>query len=302
MAIQKKASKTVNNTASILKAMKATWKKASKRERTSFVDLEAGTYILGVVGGTLDNWGAKKKPAIKWDYVVQEGECAGMTQTVFENIETENNQYFVQMMLENLGYDAMEIDDLPEILEDINKCKPIVRARVISKDGFTNVRIMKLLEADGALSRNELVGEGGTTEAEVEVEDGDLELVIGVRVKLVESGNEYFGTVSADPDNDGSVQVVIDEIEEIWDVDIVENKVEVAEEEDDEPVVAKKKIVKKARAKKAKTIKTGSTVTFESGDDVLIGEVGEITDEDIADVEVADDEVYVVAVADLTLV
>lgn len=318
---------SIKKETSFLAKMKSSWKKAQTRERLDFEDLEAGVYIMAICGATLAQWGDKKKTAIKFDYVVQEGECAGSTQTVFENCETEDNMFFIQLLIEKLGYELPEIEELEEVLKDIENTKPIVRARVTNREGFTNIRVLKLIEGEGGLTKEELLGTDGaevskkkkSTPAPTPTENADeatevvkrsasnIVLEVGTKVSFEESEQVYTGVIAEEPQEDGTVDVEVDEVEEVWNVSIKENNIQLLEEKSAKQKASSKK---KAPAKKKveepvieeeDAISVGTEVAFESGDDTLYGVVVEIDDTN-ADVDVEDDGIYTVPIEDLMLV
>ncbi|MFA7257617.1 MAG: hypothetical protein WC047_08600, partial [Kiritimatiellales bacterium] len=241
---------------------------------------------------------------------VQEGESQGQVQTDFDNLETEDNLFWLQSKLAKLGYELPEdIDELPEILEDIETNKPIVRCKVVCKDDFTHVYMNKVVEESGGQTKAELNGEDEPAKKKGKVEKktepapepekttrrkkgaaAAVELEVGDMVSFVEEGETFTGKITAI--NDESADVEVDDTDEIWDVELSDlTKVEKEEEPS-----KKKETVRKA---KAATIEVGSAVTFTDGDDEYAGEVTEI-DGDSADVQV-DDDVYEVALSDLTL-
>lgn len=299
-----------------LKALNKSWKEAAKREPAGFSDLEPAVYLMGIQG-ELGEFGPQKKLAIRWSYIVQEGEAAGAVQSDFDNMETEENLFWIQSKLAKLGYELPEdITDLPEILEEISNEIPVARCKVVEKDGFTHVYVNKVVEESGGQTREDILGEEKPsekpkgkgkkkTEAEPEPETKSrgrkkkaaetVEFEVGDKVKFTEEGEKFTGTISEI--NDDTADVEVDDTDEVWDVELSDlSKVE--EEPAEEKSKGKRK--KKAAAKKEPEIEVGSTVSFEDGDDEVEGEVTAITD-GVADVEV-DDEVYEVALEELTLV
>ncbi len=138
-----------------LAAAQKLWRKAKKKmgERTKVVEFDDGRYLARLVGAKLEKSNAgRAQIRFVWKFV--EGEYEGKEKWAFQGIETEDNLTFLCADLDRLGYDVEEIDDLvkdlPGILAELEKAKPVCRISLKTKDGseYQNVYISKLMSTD----------------------------------------------------------------------------------------------------------------------------------------------------------
>lgn len=83
-------------------------------------------------------------------HLIREGELAGIV--VFDNLvlSTPFGMANLVSWLKRLGYDAPEDPvDLEPMIEQVANEAPMVKASTKSKDGFTNVRVLEVLEGGG---------------------------------------------------------------------------------------------------------------------------------------------------------
>lgn len=280
-----------------LNKLNKSWKDASKREPSQFEDLEPGVYLMSMTGATCDTFGVNQKLCIKWDYTVQEGESVGSIQSDFDQLETEDNLFWVQSKLNQLGYDLPdEIKELPEVLEDIEKSKPILRCKVVEKGGYTHVYINKVVEGEGGLTRAELLDEAppastkGKPDAKAE-EAASGEIEVGSEVTHTDGSTGVVKVVK----EDGSYEVEFEgEVYgcEASEVTLIVIEEETPAEEPEEPTNDSAEIV------------VGTKVSFEEEDQTFTGEVKALNDAtESADVAVdGTDEVWDIEVSMLTVV
>jgi transcription antitermination factor NusG len=296
-----------------LKKHGGAWKAANAREKTGgFADLEPGLYLAAITSAVLDEFGQNNKLAVQFVFTVQEGESEGQTQSSFDNLETEDNMYWFQNKLSKLGYELPDdISEMPEILEDIEANRPIVKIKVVEKDGYTNVYLNKLVEESGGLTAKEIKGEEeeapskdkakpsakAKAKAKAKAEKVEAELEVGDRVTFVDEGNTFTGTVKEVNGDEQSCDVEVDDVDEVWDVDFndltkLEGDEAPADTEEEEEAA----------------FEVGQTVSFETEDEVeLEGVITEIDDdgytvktEDYEDDELNDE--WVLEESDLTAV
>jgi hypothetical protein len=274
-----------------LKKLGTNWKKATEREASGdYENLEPGIYLCAITGAELGEFADKIK--IKWDFTVQEGESAGQVQSDFDQLESEDNQYWVQQKLLKLGYELPEdISDLPEILADIAASKPILRCKVVEKDGYINLYMNKVVSEDGGETAAEIKGDPEPEEkpakskkakkpAVAAEEQEGVEFEDGDKVAFTDEGTAYTGTITAL--NDDSADVQVDDVDEVWDVELTDlTKLEEGEAEAPKPKAKKKGGKKKAAAAEEVDFDVGATVTFETEDETeLEGDVTAVDGED----------------------
>ena len=131
-----------------LKKLKGKWKESVDEAEGLGSSLAAGTYVLElkaaeVVESTNGNL------QVQWDFEVQEGEEKGTMCRQWDGIEGDDRLKWLRLRFRALG--IPEPDDIGEIEEAVTEAagKGIkFRGRVkITEDGFTNLRVQKLLES-----------------------------------------------------------------------------------------------------------------------------------------------------------
>jgi len=139
----------------LLKGAQSNWKKASKRVvedrgATGFVEIPDGRYTERLVSAKVGE-SDKGRPQIDFGWKIEDGEYEGKTKHNYQGIETEDNLYYLGRDLEKLGYEIPDdLGDLPDILADIEKSKPLGTIALVTKAGsdFQNLYIRKMFDTD----------------------------------------------------------------------------------------------------------------------------------------------------------
>jgi hypothetical protein len=222
-----------------LKKLGGNWKKASKRDPSEFGGsaIEDGIYRLRITGCELTESVSSGRLQIHWEFTVAEGESKGEQVHDYDGLESEDNLFFLQRKLARLGKEVPEdVSTIETVLQEIEKERPLIRARVKTKDDFTHVYINKMLddagkdvdmpEPDGAEPEAEEGGEApeepaveeaapeevapeAEAEPEAEPEAGDA-LEEGMRVTFKSKGADVEGEIVEFTDNDSKARVKTD--------------------------------------------------------------------------------------------
>lgn len=138
----------------ILKKASGNWAAAKKRvgEDTSvgFVEIPDGRYTARLMSAKIGE-SANGRAQVLFGWVIEDGEFEKKSKTDFQGIESEENLFYLGKTLERLGYEAPDdIMELPGILKDIERTKPLGVIRLRTKPGsdFQNVYIQKVYHTD----------------------------------------------------------------------------------------------------------------------------------------------------------
>ncbi len=315
-----------------LTASNTSWKKAKERDpgRGAFEDLEPGVYVVALTDVVMDTFGPKKRLGIRWEFTVQEGDSAGAIQSDFSYLDAEDDVYYTQVRISSMGFEVPEdVDGLKDFLKELADAKPILRVKVVCKDGFTHVYCNKLLDESGGETRTQILSLEKGKKASPKVPPQEPETAIpddpqpvatrkvktskdltpwasgfapGDKLSLVEEGEQLTGTFIEDCAEEGVVSLKVDNLEEVWEVNVAENQVEKVEVVAEPPAAAAtKKVVKKTKPAAPAVLAVGSKVSFNDGTDDQEGVVSKLNAKaKTAEVDVGDD-TYEVPVASLTL-
>lgn len=202
------------------------WKQALKRKPDFENVVPDGTYTAKLVRAEMGE-SQNGRLQVAWRAVIASGEYKGENVNWWSGLETEDNIMYFQRDLVRLGKEAPE--DPTEVesnLTDLEKEKPTIRLRVVTKGEYQNVRLLKTVEAEeeeieeeiddeekGEESEKEESSEEEseeedkedkeeqeTTEEESEEESEDVEeeapeVEEGMRVQFSHKGKDIVGTV-----------------------------------------------------------------------------------------------------------
>lgn len=136
--------------------LKKSWAEANKaRDNINTNNLEAGTYIGTITEATIGESVRSERVQIRWTWVVTEGDHTGATAVDFTGLDTTEALTWFARRASQLGYDTSSLDmsEIPELIEGIVAEPLKIKFRVVeSKEGYLNIRILKLL---GTLSKAE---------------------------------------------------------------------------------------------------------------------------------------------------
>ncbi len=163
-------------------------------EESGFTDVPAGIYSLQLQSAELrqsensGNWMFMRK------HLITEGEFAGETVVDFMTLEGERSPFFCKMWIEQMGMEApAKFTEVPTTVEEMVENHPKYTGQVVvSDEGYTNVRIKKLLEGESALDEIESSS------------DWDVDH----RVVVQFDGEPYAGVITSV--DDGSADVTFD--------------------------------------------------------------------------------------------
>jgi hypothetical protein len=235
------------------------WNKAKESAGDGFGDpvpLDAGNYRMQLVHATVIDTDSKGRTLVlKWCVIDEDDN--GVICTEFEGIEDDERIVWVQRKLISLGVDLDEIevdseDDLIGVFEELIKEYVCARVRVIEKDGYTNMRVLKavdvdddeLVDAEEALKGGGSSSSSGDSEEEEEEEEEEKskakrrrgkkkeeltgvtkdELEVGDKIKFTdpESGDVYDAEITSLPPKGKNVQILASDAESDADVEVIE--------------------------------------------------------------------------------
>lgn len=135
-----------------IKKSKDKWSKAKEkvdenRGKGGFGEYDDGKYLARMVKAAGDV--NDKGPFIRFDFQFADGEYEGGTKPMFQNLETEENLYYLGRLIETFGYEMPDdLADLQGVLDALNKEKPLCKIRLKTKGDWQNVYVDKVIEAD----------------------------------------------------------------------------------------------------------------------------------------------------------
>lgn len=209
-----------------LAAANKDWKKAKKRVAEEgpggFADIPDGTYTARLVGAKIGQSESSKRLQVDFDWKIADGEEEGKHKHNYQGLTTEDNLFYLGRDLERLGYEMPDdLEDLPEILADMEKSKPVASIRLRTKGDFQNVYIRKVYASDE--SDEDVDDAEETEETEEEVEETD---------DAAEESEEEESDDAEESDDDDAEEEAEEESEEESDED--ESDEESEEEESEE--------------------------------------------------------------------
>ncbi len=155
-----------------LTGLKKHWKEASKREPAKMAAVEDGIYEAKLSKCQLAESISSGRLQVAWGWVIAKGEGKGDQVNDYDGLETEDNFFYLQRKLAQLGKEIPEeITELEEVLKQLEKEKPLAKIRVKSKDGFTHVYINGLVEDSDDEEETETETEDETEEEETESDE-----------------------------------------------------------------------------------------------------------------------------------
>lgn len=279
-----------------------TWSKAKKRvaeAEPAFQEFEDGRYEARLVGAKLMQSNAGNTQ-IDWSWKFLDGQYEGKVKHSYQQLMTEDNLYYLGRDLERMGYELPDdLTQLPEILADIEKSKPVGSITLKTNGDFQNVYIRKMYTADEEEeaeeeteeeesdedtedeSEEEPEDEESEEEAEEEEseeeeaeeeeeetedeEEGDdtgeeVEIHEGMKVSVETVKGRETGKIIEILEKEEKVKVRLDSSGKVVRVAVDDVEVEMPEEEEEEEEPAKKPAKKPAPAPAKKPIKKSAPV------------------------------------------
>lgn len=196
---------------------KAAWKAAGTREAAGFggAAVEDGIYNMHVVDAELTESMSSGRLQIHWTFAIAEGESQGEQIHDYDGLASEENFFWVQQKLQRLGYDVPEDPaQLPALLKQIEKDRPLFRGRVKTKEDFTHVYINKRIEGEGGATPEPEAAPAAAEPEAAEPEPAATEEVTleqGLRVSFPNKGATMEGVILDFADNDTKAIVEMDD-------------------------------------------------------------------------------------------
>lgn len=206
-----------------LKKMQETWD--SGREQAPTVP--PGLYTMQLQSAEVVASQSSGKLMIRREHLILEGEHENTVVYDYLMIETEKGPFWIARWLESMDGEAPEqATELPAAVEEVAGRAPIYTGKVVvSNGGFTNVRIVKLLDSSGssgAAGPDPEVGEDPTSAQEAGDGGGFQE---GDSVAYDDAdGDECQGEIVRfdDDEDDGRVAIVKDADDDEWSVPLAD--------------------------------------------------------------------------------
>lgn len=187
-----------------LKKLGGNWKKASKRDPSEFggSSIDDGIYRLRITGCELTESASSGRLQIHWEFTVAEGDNKGEQVHDYDGLESEDNLFFLQRKLARLGKEVPEdVSAIEAVLQEIEKERPLIRARVKTKDDFTHVYINKMLDDKGAdVEFAEPDGSEPEPEADAETPEAEAEAAPEEVAPEAEAEAEPAAEAEAEPE------------------------------------------------------------------------------------------------------
>lgn len=288
-----------------IKGIASKWKKArkvTKNDSGDFIPVAIGMYIMQLVAVTIDTFNNKRQICHKWVVVrAPEDEEQGKICTAFEDISDADRFEWVQRLMVSCGIDLDEVDndppdteaDLLALFEDRVDEYHCSQVSVTEKDGYTNMRVKKLVEVDDsevydpadALATS---GDGDNEEESEEVEETEEEeardFQVGDRVNGEEDGETIEGEVTSTPTKGSKVQVTWDDYPddpEMWETEDL-TLLDAAEPEEGEDEESEES----ENEDEENEVEVGDDVLVDHNGEETAGVVKDVYDDDTVDVKV----------------
>ncbi len=160
-----------------LKAMSESWGGRNTQQE----GVPAGIYKMQVQDAEMTESASSGKLMIAWQFLILEGEESGQVARDYQTIETEFGPRFIAQRIEKLGFEVPDDpQDLEEIIAAIAEAAPVIMGKIkVSKDGYTNITVNRLLEAGS--ERTTTTRQAAVQEEETE-EEGEEESLLGAEV------------------------------------------------------------------------------------------------------------------------
>jgi hypothetical protein len=112
-----------------------------------------GSYVARLIKAELTQSQTSGNVQVKWTFRGLAGDIDGTIHSTWENLSTPENFIYLAKKLVRLGYelDEVDVEELPEMLEDISKNQPVVKISVKANGDFPpNVYLNQVFEEDAA--------------------------------------------------------------------------------------------------------------------------------------------------------
>jgi len=286
------------------------WKKAAEERGEGFGDpvpLDPGTYEMQLCKATIDDYGSSRKVMLKF-VVLSPEDSSGAVCTYWEGVEDDARLVWLQRLMIALGIDLDEVEieeesDILAAFDGVIEEGCACRVRVIEKDGFTNMRVLKAIEVDDLFDPEEALKGGGSSsrkssdkEEEDEGEEDDAitkeDLKVGMQVEVETGPDETTDAeITSLPPKGRKVQVRFEnhdeEDVELIDIgDVVSVYEDEEEPEDGQDEESEEEDEKKDDDEEADDedgdlkIEPGDFVTFKQGRKKVEAEVVSVDDDD----------------------
>ncbi len=167
-----KSKKRRKNLASTLSGLQKGWKKTSPRKVGAPVP--DGSYSARIDSAVVEEAKSSGRMQVNWALTVAEGDYEGRSIHRFSGLESDDNLAFLQGDIETLEIAIPEdINDLGEALEDAVGL--LLEINVRTKDEFTNVDFIELLEDTEGEEEEEEEEEDEEAEDEEDTEEEEEE-------------------------------------------------------------------------------------------------------------------------------
>lgn len=202
------------------------WKNAKTVvPESSFERAPDGKYIARLTAMEIAA-SAKGNLQIISTWTIVRGDHAGMVAMMWHGIEDESKMPWLMEYLRKLevDVDTLDIEDLPDLVNEILKSRPGGRISLRTRDEFQNCRLEQYMDVD---------------EDEDQVEGEDVELSIGSCVSMAWEGDTYTGKIVRLHPKTDQATVLFDETKEeelcdLSDLEVVTGDGEDGEEDEDE--------------------------------------------------------------------
>lgn len=201
------------------------WKGARKRvseDTGGFQEYDDGRYLGRLVSAKIGQSQSSNRLQVDFGWKFEDGQYEGKIKHNYQGLETEDNLFFLGRDLEKLGYELPDdLTELPAILADIEKSKPMADIVLKTKGDFQNLYVRKVYSGDDdeEEASDEEAAEGDEPEADEEETDED-------------AAEESDGDAEEDADEDEDA----DEAAEADEEEADDEEDEPAEEDDEEGV------------------------------------------------------------------
>lgn len=186
------------NLSKFLKGANKDWKTAKKRakeRKPQFLEYNDGRYLARLVGADIgESNGGRVQIDFSWKF--EDGEYEKKVKHDYQGIETEDNLYWLAQRIEQLGYEMIDdLSELPELLKEILKARPLCTIQLKTNGEFQNVYIKKVHDDEEDAEGDEDEDDAESDDTEDSDEDSDEE-------SDEEEGDEESDDTDEDSDDD----------------------------------------------------------------------------------------------------
>jgi len=225
---RKKKSAEASSFAERLAELQGSWESAEE----GWDQIPPGQYTMRLQSAAVEESASSGNMQIHCEHLIVEGDHAGEVVHDYLQVETPLGPRFIKIWIDVMGFEVPEdLTELEEVVAAISDAAPTYIAKVTEKDGFTNVRVQRLVdegeEPDEPAAGEEDNDSGEADQGEAEGEDAEAEGNAELEEELSQFCQDWDVEVPEDTEDSELVNMINGLTNYEWDPALL-NKEEVA--------------------------------------------------------------------------